>query len=68
MNALKPMHIRALQLAIDEAAVWRGTLMGNPDETDLEEFDKFIATAQTALDLVKVQQREIKAINKAERS
>ena len=68
MNALKPMHIRALQRAIDEAAAWRGALMGNPDTTELKEFDKFIATAQTALDLVKVQQREIKAINKAERS
>jgi len=66
MNALKPMHIRALQRAIDEATVWRGTLIGNPDTTDLEKFDKFIATAQTALDLVKIQQRKIKAINKAE--
>lgn len=64
MNALKPMHLRALKRAIEDAECWRGELTGNPDTGALKEFDRFIATAKTALDLVKTQQKQIKAMNK----
>lgn len=42
-------HIKALRRAVSEAALWRGTMTGNPDTTALDEFDRFIATAKEAL-------------------
>lgn len=58
MSALRPKHIKALSKAVTEAEMWRGTLVGNPDRTALEAFDKFIDTAREA---VRIVSREHKA-------
>lgn len=57
--ALRKKHIDALQRAIDEAEVWRGTLTGNPDPTALEEYDAFIATARAGLKEVRAVYRTL---------
>jgi hypothetical protein len=49
---LTPVHIKALQMAVHEAEAWRGTLIGNPDPTPLQQFDAYIAIAKQALRIV----------------
>ena len=61
---LKPKHLKALKRAIDEAECWRGSLVGNPDPADLNEFDRFITTAKAALLIVRQQNKAAKSINK----
>ena len=51
-------HIKALARAVIEAGAWRGTLVGNPDTTDLKEFDKFIAKADEAIKIIKKLKKE----------
>jgi len=58
MNALKPKHLKVLKRAIEEAACWRGSMIGNPDTSGLEEFDRFIATAEEAFEIVKGERNE----------
>ena len=50
---LKRAHYRALKRAVAEAACWRGTLVGDPDPSGLEEFDAFIRKAKKALKKIK---------------
>ena len=54
MSKLKRKHIRALQDAINEAAVWKGSF------TDAErraEWDAFIETAQEGLNIIKKERK-----------
>lgn len=53
-------HLNALKRAIDEAEGWRGSLIGNPDPEQLEEFDEFIDTAKAALKSVRKLNREVR--------
>jgi hypothetical protein len=39
----------ALRRAVAEAQVWRGSMVGNPDTGPLDEFDRFIFKAKSAL-------------------
>lgn len=50
---LSPRHVKALARALREAKTWRGTLVGNPDTGPLEEFDRFIATANEGMQIVR---------------
>ena len=50
MNELKREHIRALQDAINEAAIWKGSFT---DAEQRAEWDLFIATAQEGLNIIK---------------
>ena len=50
MNELKRKHIRALQDAINEAAIWKGSF---EDAERRAEWDLFIATAQEGLNIIK---------------
>ena len=50
MSKLKRKHIRALQNAINEAAIWKGSFT---DAEQRAEWDLFIATAQEGLNIIK---------------
>ena len=50
----------ALKRAIEEAEGWRGSMIGNPDPEQLEEFDEFIATARKALKAVRKLNNEVR--------
>ncbi len=50
MKKLKRKHIRALQDAINEAAIWKGSFT---DAEQRAEWDLFIATAQEGLNIIK---------------
>lgn len=50
-------HLNALKRAIEEAASWRGSIIGR---TDVEEFDEFIDTAKAALKSVRKLNREVR--------
>lgn len=58
MTALKSKHLKALKRAIEEAATWRGSMVGNPNTSDLKEFDRFIATAQEAFKIIKKEKKQ----------
>ena len=53
-------HLNALKRAIEEAEGWRGSMTGNPDPEQLEEFDEFIDTAKAALKSVRRLNREVR--------
>lgn len=53
-------HLSALNRAIDEAEGWRGSMIGNPDPEQLDEFDEFIATARKALKSVRKLNNEVR--------
>ena len=50
MNELKRKYIRALQDAINEAAIWKGSFT---DAEQRAKLDLFIATAQEGLNIIK---------------
>ena len=50
---LRDKHVKALRRAIYDAQVWRGSMVGNPDTSQLEKFDRYIATAKEALKVVR---------------
>ena len=54
MNKLKRKHIRALQDAINEAAIWKGSFT---DAEQRAELDLFIATAQEGLNIIKKERK-----------
>ena len=54
MNELKREHIRALQDAINEAAIWKGSFT---DAEQRAEWDLFIATAQEGLNIIKKERK-----------
>lgn len=56
-DELYPRHVKALARAVKEAKAWRGALT---DEAKIEEFDRFIATAQEALKRVRELARQHK--------
>jgi hypothetical protein len=63
VSVLEPLPrgaIKLLKEAIDEAAGWRGTLVGNPDPQPLEEFDSRIAAMRAALEAVRLQNAAVK--------
>lgn len=60
MSELRPKHLKALRRAVREAECWRGAIIGNPDTTELDKFDKFIATAKEAVSILSTHQRAIK--------
>jgi len=54
MSKLKRKHIRALQNAIHEAAVWKGSF---EDAERRAEWDTFITTAQEGLNIIKKERK-----------
>jgi len=66
LGKLMPRHVRALKDAIDGAAGWRGSLVGNygdaksiaEEEERLAEFDRPIALAREALAIIVKQMRK----------
>ncbi len=54
MNELKRKHIRALQDAINQAAIWKGSFT---DAEQRAEWDLFIATAQEGLNITKKERK-----------
>lgn len=50
---LVPEEYNALRWAVSEAAAWRGSLVGNPDRTELEAFDRRVLLARHALAKIK---------------
>jgi hypothetical protein len=57
---LTTLELRALSWALEEAAGWRGSLVGNPDTTDLEQFDLRVKIATAALKKVRRINRELR--------
>lgn len=61
-NRITRSDVLVLRNVIDEAEVWRGSMVGNPDPVPLQQFDAFIARARQALERVRlahIQQREL---------
>jgi hypothetical protein len=48
-SGLTKVQVNALRQAVFEYAAWRGSLVGNPDTSDLEAFDRNVAIAVSAL-------------------
>lgn len=51
-------EFKFLNWAIGEAAAWRGSLVGNPDPTQLKNFDACIAECKRALKKVSPYRKE----------
>ncbi len=60
MERLTTSELRALSRAVGEAEAWRGSLTGNPDTSQLEEFDAFVAKAKQALKKVRRNNKALK--------
>lgn len=54
MSELKRKHIHALQDAINEAAIWKGSFT---DAEQRAEWDLFIAAAQEGLNIIKKERK-----------
>jgi hypothetical protein len=56
---MRPYQIRALKWAVENAAFWRGALVGNPDPKPLAKFDRQVEKARSAL-------KEVRRLSSAE--
>ena len=55
-------QITYLRWAVDQAELWRGSMVGNPDTEPLEKFDQFISDARQALKAVDTQRKVLNRI------
>jgi hypothetical protein len=70
-NDMKILTIRQeklLDLAIQEAEGWEGSLVGNPDPEPLEQFQKTIAEMKAALKVVSEQQKALRDVRRKMRA
>lgn len=52
MSQLTTHDMAMLKRSIEEASCWAGSMTGNPDTSQLDEFEQFIADARAALQRV----------------
>lgn len=59
---LSIQQIACLRRAIEQAELWRGSMVGNPDPEPIEEFDQFIVDARKALKVADTQRKVLNRI------
>ena len=64
---MTPAQIRYLAFAVEMAADWRGSYVGNPDPGPLELFDKQIKEMRAALAQLRHERRQALLLLKASR-
>ena len=68
MKVLTIRQEKLLALAIEEAAGWEGTMIGNPDPEPLEQFRETIAEMKEALKVVSAQQKALRDVRRKMRA
>ena len=68
MKVLSIRQEKLLALAIEEAAGWEETMIGNPDPEPLEEFRATVAQMKKALRIVSEQQKALRDVRRKMRA